>query len=100
MTDARITGVWQDDKYFTKPGNGIMLNVFLDNGESFYIGLDSKAGEPLFDDVICGRCGEPETNGKNVYWRNGAGLTLPEMMEMVQKGLGRLGAKRKPIDRP
>jgi hypothetical protein len=77
MDNARV-----DDK-----GMGVALNVDFDNKASVIVYLDSKAGDPLFDEIILNkhkRSTQPHTDGEKVYWSNGANLTVCEILSMLR----------------
>ena len=76
--------MWQDDAGCDEHGNGIVLNVYLNNETTIGFLLDSKANEPHFRDVVMGRCGGPQTDGARVFWPNGASLSIRDMMEIMQ----------------
>jgi len=80
----RIESVWLDSACCDGQGKGMAISVELSNGSYFCIGLDSKADEPLFCDVVRGRCGSPETDGESAYWPNGARLSLQDMVTILQ----------------
>ena len=89
MSETKITNIWIDSGCCDSvSGKGMALSVELNNGAYFCISLDSKADEPLFNDVVRGRCGSPETDGERVYWKNGASLSIQDMMEILQTGRG------------
>jgi hypothetical protein len=69
-----------------EPGADAMLYVRLNNDEDFLIPLDLLARKRLFSGVINGRCGEPETDGISLYWKNGASLSLQDMFMILQTG--------------
>ena len=82
MVGARIKKIFQDDAFCDDKGRDIVLDVDFDNGEKIFVSLDTKINEPLFIDVVMGRCGTPSTDGKCAYWKNGASLSIREMMLM------------------
>jgi len=84
MARIKIESIWLDDARCDENGMGIALNVDLDNGASIIVSLDSKVNEPLFCDVVMNRYGKPETDGERVYWRNGASLSIQDMVAMLQ----------------
>jgi len=84
MAVLKIKSMWLDDARCDERGNGIVLNVYLNNETTIGFLLDSKASEPLFRDVVLGKCGEPETDGARVFWSNGASLSIRDMMEIMQ----------------
>ena len=80
-----IKDVWLDDACCDEKGMRVSLYVYLHNGASMIIYLDSKACEPLFFDILKGRCDtRAKTDGSRVYWENGASLTLEEMIDMLR----------------
>ena len=84
----KIKEIWMDDSSCDESGMGIVLYVQLHNGEGIIISLDSKADEPLFRDVLSGKCCDrPQSDGKRVYWNNGASLTIEEMFAMLKSGI-------------
>jgi len=72
-----------DDALCDENGMGIRLFVYFDNGSSISFPLDSKADEPLIQDVMKTGGGKFNTDGKRIYWQNGASLSIPEMMTVV-----------------
>jgi hypothetical protein len=84
MEKAKIESVWLDSACCDEQGKGMAITVELDNGSYFCITLDSKADEPLFNDVLMGRCGDPQTDGERVYWPNGASLSIHDLMAILQ----------------
>jgi len=80
----KITRAWMDDATCDERGMGTELFVYFDNGASVTIFLDSKANAPYFSDIIAGRYrDQPNTDGENVCWGNGASLTVKEIMTML-----------------
>lgn len=86
MPKTIIDDVWLDEGSCSKNGMGMTLVVYLKNGSTIGLLLDSKANEPLFSDVVMSWCGKPKTDGECVYWENGASLTLDEMINMLHAG--------------
>ena len=84
MSKIRIKSIWLDGACCDKNGMGMALNVDFDNGSSIMFLLDSIADRPLFRDVVMNRVREPQTDGERVYWDNGACLTIPDMMGLLQ----------------
>ena len=84
MVSAKIKRFYVDDASCDERGMGMMLIVNLDNGQTIMLLLDSKADEPLFNDVLMNKCGKPQTDGKRIYWSNGASLSLRDMMKILQ----------------
>jgi hypothetical protein len=84
MSGAKIDKFRLDEEYPADDGILNILSVYLDNGVSFTIHLDSKMGDPLFRDAMSDKCGNPATDGTRVYWPNGASLSLLEMISMLQ----------------
>ena len=82
MISARIKQVYQDDAFCDDKGRDIILDVDFENGEKIFVSLDTKINEPLFVDVVMGRCGKAQTDGKRAYWHNGASLSIHEMRLM------------------
>ena len=81
----KINEIWYDDAICDERGMGIVIYVQLNNGQGIFISLDSKADEPLFRDVVTGKCrGKPQTDGERVYWENGASLTVRDMIAILQ----------------
>jgi hypothetical protein len=85
---VKIKSIWMDSACCDKEtGMGIILDADLDNGACIMVCLDSKAGEPRFDDIMSGKCrDQPQTDSERVYWENESSLTLGEMMGMLQIG--------------
>jgi len=82
---VHIKDVWLDDAYCDENGMRISLSVFLSNGASIMIYLDSKASDPLFFDILKGTCStKAKTDGSCVYWENGASISLKEMIDILQ----------------
>ncbi len=94
MAVIKITEVWLDNANCDiETGMGTYLVVYLSNGQNLTVSLDPKAGEPLFADVITGKCEtEAKTDGERVYWDNGASLTADEIIAMLQTE-GKRGAE-------
>lgn len=64
------------------------LNVNLDNGHGIFIPLTSQANASRFAGVLTPKCEyNPRTDGTSVYWRDGASLTLEDIMGIVE-GVG------------
>ena len=82
MDTARIEKIYQDDVVCDESGRGMWLYVVFDNGTDMFVTLDTKINEPLFVDVVMGRCGTPSTDGKRAYWQNGASLSIHELKSM------------------
>jgi hypothetical protein len=61
------------------------IDIKLDNGSLITILLHCKRNEPLFADIAEERF-IPKTDGKRVYWYNGASLTLEEIAAMLRTG--------------
>ena len=84
----KITEIWMDDACCDEHGNGNVLYVHFQNGEGIIVNLDSKADEPLFNDVLNNKCcDKPQTDGEHVYWANGASLSIGEMFDMLISGV-------------
>ena len=85
MAEVKIRDIWLDNGCSDgASGKGMAISVELDNGAYFMISLDSKSDEPLFYDVVRGRCGDPQTDGDRVFWENGASLSVADMMAIIQ----------------
>ena len=84
MGDLKITSVQVDDALCDESGIGIILFVDFNNGTGISFPLNAKANEPLINNVMKGMGGQYATDGKRVYWQNGASLSIPEMMSIVQ----------------
>ena len=82
VVNARIKSIFQDDACCDEDGRDIWLDVAFDNGTKIFVSLDTKINEPLFIDVVMGRCGRPQTDGIRAYWKNGASLSIHEMILM------------------
>ena len=84
----KITEIWTDDAFCDESGMGIVLYVHFQNGEGIIVNLDSKVNEPLFCDVLNSKSRDrPKTDGKRVYWENGASLSVSEMFAMLKSGM-------------
>ena len=59
------------------------LIIDLDNGNVIMLTLKSKNNDPLFNEIIMGRL-TPQTDGDQIYWSNGASLTLEEIIAMIR----------------
>jgi hypothetical protein len=59
------------------------IDIYLDNDNLITILLNCKRNEPLFAEIAEERF-IPKTDGKRVYWYNGASLTLEEIMAMLR----------------
>jgi hypothetical protein len=59
------------------------IDIDLDNGNSIMLLLHCKRNEPLFAEIAKERF-IPKTDGKRVYWYNGASLTLEEIAAMLK----------------
>jgi len=80
----KITRAWVDDTSCNERGMGTELFVYFDNGANVTVFLDSKANAPYFSDIIAGRYREqPNTGGGNVFWGNGAKLSLNEVFAIL-----------------
>ena len=85
---SKITEIWMDDACCDERGRGSVLYVHFQNGEGIIVSLDSKANDPLFSDVLSCNCRDrPQTDGKRVYWNNGASLSISEMFAMLKSGM-------------
>ena len=82
VVNTRIKSIFQDDACCDEYGRDMWLVVDFDNGTEIFVSLDTKINEPLFIDVVMGRCGKAQTDGKRAYWKNGASLSIQEMMLM------------------
>jgi len=80
MDKAKIESIWQDEV-----GRGMVLHVAFVGGANIFVSLDAKIHEPLFMDVLMGRCGTALTDGRCAYWKNGARLSIQEMMSMCEE---------------
>ena len=66
-------------------GKGIYLVVDLSNDQSISVSLDSKADDPYFKEINRDkRCYEVKTDGRRVFWSNGASLTLEEIIALLR----------------
>ena len=83
MDNLMIKSVLEDADTCDENGMGMLIFVDFDNDASISFMLDSKASDPLFDTAARGRAGKPQTDGKRVYWQNGASLTIPDMLSIV-----------------
>ena len=81
----KIKSIWLDDARCDEYGNGIVLNVYLNNETTIGFLLDSKMDEPLFRDIVMAKCSKPKTDGEHVFWENGASLSLQDMIEIIQE---------------
>jgi len=80
----KITRAWVDDTSCDERGMGTELFVYFDNGASVTIFLDSKANAPYFSDIIAGRYrAQPNTDGENVCWGNGARLSFNDVFAIL-----------------
>ena len=83
MDNLMITSVVEDADTCDEYGMGMLVFVDFDNEAGISFMLDSKASDPLFNAAARGKAGKPQTDGKHVFWQNGAELTIGEMMAMV-----------------
>ena len=84
----KITEIWTDDACCDERGMGTVLYVHFQNGEGIIVSLDKKADDPLFRDVLGGKCCDrPQTDGERVYWDNGASLSIGEMFSMLKSNM-------------
>ena len=83
MEHLTISNTLTDYDTRDKHGNGIIVWVDFDNGAGISFLLDSLSSDPLFYTVMSGEEERPTTDGKRIYWKNGAALTIPEMMSIV-----------------
>lgn len=59
------------------------LDIELDNHNVILLTLMSKRSDPLFAEIIEERL-TPYTDGECIYWRNGASLTLGQIITMLR----------------
>ena len=85
MDKAKIESIWQDEATCDEVGKGMVLHVAFVGGANIFVSLDAKIYEPLFADVLMGRCGVALTDGRCAYWKNGARLSIQEMMAMCEE---------------
>jgi len=83
LKNLEIETAHVDDVFCDENGMGIMLFVYFNNGAGISFPLDSKSDEPLIQDVMKTGGGKFNTDGKRIYWQNGASLSIPEMMTVV-----------------
>ena len=86
FNDLKIETAHVDDALCDENGMGIMLFVYFNNGAGISFPLDSKADEPLINSVMQNNGGGFNTDGRHIYWQNGASLSIPEMMTIVTTG--------------
>ena len=65
-------------------GMGVIAFIDLDNEAGISFLLDSKADDPLFKAIMTGGAEKPETDGKRIYWQNGASLSIKEIFPILQ----------------
>ena len=70
----------------TLPVFGAELIIHLDNNDSIFLSLESKANDPAFDVLRDDkRLFSVKTDGESVYWPGGPRLTFDEIMEMLRE---------------
>lgn len=62
--------------------DGQAIDIDLDNNSVIQLSLREKQTEPLFAEVVNERL-KPRTDGRRIYWNNGANLTFKEITEML-----------------
>jgi len=67
------------------PVFGVALIITLDNEQTIFLSIESKANDPEYK-LLKGnkRLPNPQTDGDSVYWQNGPRLTLDEIIEMLR----------------
>lgn len=83
MDNLTITRVNVDDAICDDDGKGIVIFVDFDNGAGLRFTLDSITDDPLITDVKLGLGGKCKADGNCIVWRNGASMTIQEMMAIV-----------------
>lgn len=63
-------------------GQPDLIFVEFDTGTTVLLALESKLDEPLFAQIR--ELSNPRTDGERVYWINGASLTVPQIIAMVE----------------
>ena len=59
------------------------IAVELEDGSMAVLELSAKYSDPLFAKIK--ELSGPKTDGKRVYWANGASLTIDEIMKMLEE---------------
>ena len=81
---AKIVGVMAD--YDALPVFGAAITVNLDNDQTIFLSLESKANNPEFVGLReSDRVFKVMTDGESIYWENGPRLTFDEIMEMLRE---------------
>ena len=71
-SNVKIKEVWLNTGCCDDNGRGAILDIDLSNGQCIMLSLDGKISDPLFAEILLGRCREaPKTDGGHVYWKNG-----------------------------
>ena len=67
------------------PVFGVALIITLDNEQTIFLSIESKAGDAAYDIIKNNkRPPNPRTDGDSVYWPDGPRLTLDEIVEMLR----------------
>lgn len=85
MDNLKITWVNVDDACCDEDGTGFKVFVDFDNGAGISFLLDAKTDDPLMDAVKLGMGGKCQAEAGGIRWRNGASLSIDEMMMLVVK---------------
>lgn len=81
---AKIVAVMAD--YDALPVFGSAITINLDNDQTIFLSLESKASDPAFDILRDEKLlADVKTDGESIYWTNGPRLTFDEIMEMLRE---------------
>ena len=80
---AKIIGVMAD--YDALPVFGSAITINLDNDQTIFLSLESKADDPAFDILRDEKLlAAVKTDGESIYWTDGPRLTFDEIMVMLR----------------
>ena len=83
MDNIKITWVNMDDANCDEQGDGIVIIVEFNNGAGITFTLDSITDNPLINAVKQGMGGKCVADERYIRWRNGASLSIKQMMDLV-----------------
>ena len=67
------------------PVFGVSLIISLDNEQTIFLSIESKADDPEYSFLINSKQPPvPRTDGDSIYWPEGPRLPFDEVMEMLQ----------------
>jgi hypothetical protein len=81
---AKIVGVMAD--YDALPVFGSAITINLDNKQTIFLSLESKADDPAFDRLRDEKLlVAVKTDGESIYWTDGPRLTFDEIIKMLRE---------------